>query len=134
MKLYIKPGACSLASHIVLEEAGLTYTTEIVDLATKVTATGANYRLINSKGYVPALLLDDGELLTEGPAIVQYLADQVPAKALAPANGTRERYRLQAWLTFIGTELHRNFSPFFNPAASDDWKKAAGAMLMARVG
>jgi len=134
MKLYIKPGACSLASHIVLEEAGLPYETEIVDLATKVTATGANYRLINPKAYVPALLLDDGELLTEGPAIVQYLADQVPAKALAPANGTRERYRLQAWLTFIGTELHRNFSPFFNPAASDDWKKAAGASLMARVG
>jgi len=134
MKLYIKPGACSLASHIVLEEAGLAYETEIVDLATKVTATGANYRQINPKGYVPALLLDDGELLTEGPAIVQYLADQVPAKALAPANGTRERYRLQAWLTFIGTELHKNFSPFFNPAASDDWKKAVGATLMARVG
>lgn len=134
MKLYIKPGACSLASHIVLEEAGLPYETEIVDLATKVTASGANYRQINPKGYVPALLLDDGELLTEGPAIVQYLADQVPVKALAPANGTRERYRLQAWLTFIGTELHKNFSPFFNPAASDDWKKALGATLMTRVG
>lgn len=134
MKLYIKPGACSLASHIVLEEAGLPYETEIVDLATKVTASGANYRQINPKGYVPALLLDDGELLTEGPAIVQYLADQVPVKALAPTNGTRERYRLQAWLTFIGTELHKNFSPFFNPAASDDWKKALGATLMTRVG
>ena len=134
MKLYIKPGACSLASHIVLEEAGLPYETEIVDLATKVTASGANYLQINPKGYVPALLLDDGELLTEGPAIMQYLADQVPAKALVPANGTRERYRLQAWLTFVGTELHKNFNPFFNPAASDDWKKTAGATLMARVG
>lgn len=134
MKLYIKPGACSLASHIVLEEAGLAYTTENVDLATKVTASGANYLQINPKGYVPALLLDDGELLTEGPVIMQYLADQVPAKTLAPANGTRERYRLQTWLNFISTELHKNFTPFFNPAASADWKQAAEALFTRRLG
>ena len=88
VKLYLKPGACSLSPHIVLEEAGLSYETEVVDLASKVTATGANYLTINPKGYVPALLLDSGELLTEGPAIVQYLADLVPAKKLSPANGT----------------------------------------------
>jgi glutathione S-transferase len=134
MKLFLKPGACSLASHIALEEAGLAHTTEVVDLATKVTASGANFLEINPKGYVPALQLADGQVLTEGPAIMQYVADQMPAKGLAPANGTLDRYRLQGWLTFIGTELHRNFSAFFNPAAGDDWKKAAGAMLQRRLG
>lgn len=132
MKLYFKAGACSLSPHIVLEETGLPYTTESVDLKTKVTASGADYWAINPKGYVPALQLDNGELLTEGPAIVQYLADQVPAKKLAPANGTLERYRLQSWLTFIGTEMHKSFSPFFNPAAGDDWKAAAKALLERR--
>ncbi|MGE5532649.1 MAG: glutathione transferase GstA [Bacteroidota bacterium] len=132
MKLYLKPGACSLSPHIVLEEAGLTYETEQVDLKTKVTATGADYWTINPKGYVPALLLDNGELLTEGPAIVQYLADQVPAKKLAPANGTIERYRLQSWLTFIGTEIHKSYSAFFNPAAGDDWKATAKSLLERR--
>jgi glutathione S-transferase len=132
MKLYMKQGACSLSPHIVLEEAGLPYETEVVDLKTKVTATGADYWAINPKGYVPALLLDNGELLTEGPAIVQYLADQVPAKKLAPANGTLERYRLQSWLTFIGTEIHKSYSAFFNPAAGDDWKAAAKALLERR--
>jgi glutathione S-transferase len=132
MKLYMKQGACSLSPHIVLEEAGLPYETEAVDLKTKVTATGADYWAINPKGYVPALLLDNGELLTEGPAIVQYLADQVPAKKLAPANGTLERYRLQSWLTFIGTEIHKSYSAFFNPAAGDDWKAAAKTLLERR--
>lgn len=133
MKLFLKAGACSLSPHIVLEESGLRYETESVDLKTKVTANGADYWAINPKGYVPALLLDSGELLTEGPAIVQYLADQVPDKKLAPANGTIERYRLQGWLTFIGTELHRSFSPFFNPTASDDWKAAAMSNLERRL-
>ncbi|HEX5394483.1 MAG TPA: glutathione transferase GstA [Rhodocyclaceae bacterium] len=132
MKLYLKPGACSLSPHIVLEEAGLPYETESVDLKTKVTASGADYWKINPKGYVPALLLDNSELLTEGPAIVQYLADLVPAKKLAPANGTLERYHLQSWLTFIGTEIHRPYSPFFNPAASEDWKADAKALLKRR--
>jgi len=134
MKLFYKPGACSLSPHIVLEETGLSYDSEVVDLKNKVTASGADFWQINSKGYVPALLLDSGELLTEGPAIVQYLADLVPAKKLAPANGTIERYRLQSWLTFIGTELHKSCSPFFNPAAGDDWKNIARANLERRLG
>lgn len=134
MKLFLKSGACSLASHIALEEAGLPYDTESVDLGSKLTASGADFSKINPKGYVPALLLDGGELLTEGPAILQYVADQVPAKGLAPAAGTMARYQLQSWLTFIGTELHKSFSPFFNPAAGDDWKAAARAMLQRRLG
>ncbi|MHB1375220.1 MAG: glutathione transferase GstA [Thauera sp.] len=133
MKLYIKPGACSLSPHIVLEESGLDYETETVDLKTKRTKGGEDFNQINPKGYVPALLLDSGELLTEGPAILQYVADQAPAKKLAPANGTIERYRLQAWLNFIGTELHKSCSPFFNPAAGEEWKKIAGANLERRL-
>ena len=129
MKLYFKAGACSLSPHIVLEESGLSYEAEGVDLAKKLTASGADYWKINPKGYVPALQLDSGELLAEGPAIVQYLADLVPAKKLAPANGSIERYRLQSWLNFISTELHKSFSPFFNPAAGDAWKEAANAYV-----
>ena len=132
MKLYFKAGACSLSPHIVLEESGLSYEAEGVDLAKKLTASGADYWKINPKGYVPALQLDSGELLAEGPAIVQYLADLVPAKKLAPANGSIERYRLQSWLNFISTELHKSFSPFFNPAAGDAWKEAAKANLERR--
>jgi len=133
MKLYYKAGACSLASHIVLEETGLPYEIEAVDFKTKLTASGADFTQINPKGYVPALVLDSGELLTEGPAIVQYLADRVPEKRLAPANGTLERYRLQSWLTFIGTELHRSCTPFFNPASGDVWKAAAMGNLERRL-
>lgn len=133
MKLYLKAGACSLASHIALEEAGLRYETESVDLQKKVTASGADFLKINRKGYVPALQLDGGEVLAEGPAILQYIADQVPAKALAPANGSLERYRLQAWLTFVGTELHKQFGAFFNPAAGADWKAGAMALLERRL-
>ncbi|NMY65585.1 glutathione transferase GstA [Pseudomonas sp. WS 5018] len=134
MKLFIKAGACSLSPHIVLEESGLDYETESVDLATKVSESGNDFLAINPKGYVPALLLDSGEVLTEGAAIVQYLADRVPEKRLAPANGTIERYRLQSWLSFIGAELHKSFSPFFNPAAGDAWKAAARANLERRLG
>ena len=133
MKLFLKPGACSLSPHIVLEELGLPYETEVVDLARKTTASGQDYLAINPKGYVPALLLDGGELLTEGPAIVQYLADLAPEKQLAPANGSVARYQLQAWLTFIGTEVHKSFSPFFNPKAPQEWKDIARANLERRL-
>ena len=134
MKLFLKPGSCSLASHIVLEEIGRTYDTETVDLAKKLTASGADFWGINPKGYVPALLLDDGDLLTEGPAILQYLADLAPELQLAPANGSKARYQLQSWLTFIGTEVHKNFSPFFNPAATPEMKDLARANLQRRLG
>ncbi len=134
MKLFLKPGSCSLASHIVLEEIGRPYDTETVDLAKKLTASGADFWAINPKGYVPALLLDDGDLLTEGPAILQYLADLAPELQLAPANGSKARYQLQSWLTFIGTEVHKNFSPFFNPAATPEMKDLACANLQRRLG
>lgn len=133
MKLFLKPGACSLSPHIVLEELGLPYETETVDLKGKKTGSGQDYLAINPKGYVPALQLDDGTVLTEGPAIVQYLADLHPEKKLAPANGTLARYQLQGWLTFVGMELHRNFSPLFNPAASQDWKDACSANIRRRL-
>src|SRR6218665_2286807 len=122
MKLFFKAGACPLSPHIVLEELGLKYEAEAVDLKTKQTTSGADFLKINPKGYVPALQLDGGEVLTEGPAIVQYLADQHPEKKLAPANGTLDRYKLQGWLTFVGTELHKQFSPLFNSAAPQEWK------------
>lgn len=134
MKLFLKPGACSLSPHIVLEEAGLPYETEVVDLAKKVTASGADFNAINPKGYVPALLLDSGEVLTEGPAIVQYLADLVPQKNLAPAPGTLPRYQLQSWLNFISTEIHKSFTPFFTPGTSPEAKEAARANLVRRLG
>ena len=133
MKLFLKPGSCSLASHIVLEEIGRPYDTETVDLAKKLTASGADFWAINPKGYVPALLLDDGDLLTEGPAILQYLADLAPELQLAPANGSKARYQLQSWLTFIGTEVHKSFSPFFNPKAPQEWKDIARANLERRL-
>ena len=133
MKLYYSPGACSLAVHITLCETGLPFEKESVDLASKKTAGGADFSAINAKGYVPALQLDNGEVLTEGPAINQYLADLVPEKKLAPANGTLERVRLQAWLTFIGTELHKSFSPLFRPNSSDEAKKQATDTIANRL-
>jgi glutathione S-transferase len=114
MKLYYSPGACSLSPHIALREAGLTFETEKVDLRLKTTASGADYNTINPKGYVPALQLDDGTVLTEGPAIVQYIADRVPSSKLAPAAGSMDRYRLQEWLGFINSEVHKSFSPLFD--------------------
>jgi glutathione S-transferase len=134
LKLYFSPGVCSLSPHIVLEESGLSFETEQVDLRKKTTASGADYSEINPKGYVPALVLDNGVLLTEGPAIVQYLADQVPDKQLAPANGTLARYQLQSWLTFIGTEVHKSFTPFFKPDSTPEMKDAARANLERRLG
>ena len=123
MKLYFAPGACSLSPHIVLREAGLDFTPVKVNLRTHQTEDGSDYTSVNPKGYVPALLLDDGSLLTEGPAIVQYLADRNPAAGLAPAAGTIERYRLQEWLNFISTELHKTIGALFNPSVPEDWKK-----------
>ena len=122
MKLYFSPGACSLSPHIVAREAGLPVTLVRVDTKGKKTITGDDYLSINGKGYVPLLELDDGTRLTEGPAIVQYLADRAPEKKLAPANGTIERYQLQEWLNFITSELHKQFSPLFDPSMPDDAK------------
>jgi glutathione S-transferase len=129
MKLYYSPGACSLSPHIVLLEAGLPYTLEKTDLATKKTATGVDYLTINGKGSVPALQLEDGRVLTEGPAVVQYLADLKPESQLAPRAGTFERYQLMELLNFITSELHKNFGALFNPKASADWKASAIANL-----
>lgn len=133
MKLYYSPGACSLSPHIVLREAGLPFELEKVDLKTKLTETGADYRTINPKGYVPALRLNDNAVLTEGPAIVQYLADLVPEKALVPPAGTMERYRAMEWLNFITSELHKSFGAFFNPKAPDDWKALVRGLLGQRL-
>ena len=132
MKLYFKAGSCSLSPHIVLLEAGLPFELVEVDLATKRTKDGADYRAINPKGSVPALELDDGQLLTEGAVIVQYLADRKPAAGLVPAAGTVERYRLQEWLNYIASEIHKNFSPLFNPKAPDEWKAVVKDVLLAQ--
>jgi glutathione S-transferase len=129
MKLYYSPGACSLSPHIVLREAGLPFTLEKVDLDSKTTASGADFYQVNPNGYVPALELDDGEVLTEGPAIVQYLAERVPARELAPPAGSRERVRLQEWLNFISTELHKGFGLLFVP----DLPAATQAMVKERL-
>ena len=124
MKLYYSPGACSLSPHIVLRESGLPFEAEKVDIRAKKTESGQDYWAINPKGYVPALRLDDGTVLTEGPAIVQYIADKAPQAHLAPANGTLERYRLQEWLNFLSTEIHKTFSPLFSSTYPEDLKKA----------
>jgi glutathione S-transferase len=129
MKLYYSPGACSLSPHIALLEAGLPFTAEKTDLKTKKTAGGGDYYKINSKGAVPALQLDDGRVLTEGPAIVQYIADQKPDSRLAPRWGTFERYQLMEMLNYIGTELHGGFHPLFTPGTSPEGKAAAVANL-----
>ncbi|HEX5538610.1 MAG TPA: glutathione transferase GstA [Methylophilaceae bacterium] len=122
MKLYYAPGACSQSPHIVLREAGADFTLEKVDLKSKTTEHGENYLTVNPKGYVPALEIAPGQVLTEGPAIVQYVADKYPSAKLAPAPGTLERYHLQSWLNFITSEIHKTFSPLFNPAFSDEVK------------
>jgi glutathione S-transferase len=129
MKLYFSPASCALASHIVLHELGLPFELERVDLGKKVTASGADFLKVNPKGYVPALVLDNGQTLTEGAAILQYIADLKPAAGLVPANGTFERYKVQEWLTFIGTEIHKTFSTLFNPAAPAEAKEQAVATL-----
>ena len=124
MKLYFAPGACSLSPHIVLEEAGIAAETEQVNNQEKKTKSGKDYWTINPKGQVPALQLDSGEMLTEGPVIVQYLADQKPASGLVPPAGSIERYRVQEWLNFITSELHKSFGPIFRPTTPDAYKAA----------
>lgn len=133
MKLYYSPGACSLSPHIALQEAGLAYTPVLASTKSHKLQDGTDYYTINALGYVPVLELDNGERLREGPAIVQYIADQVPDKQLAPANGTLARYRLQEWLTFIGTELHKGFSPLFNPATPENYKPMVRERLLQRL-
>jgi glutathione S-transferase len=133
MKLYYSPGACSLSPHIALHEAGLAFEAIPAPTKTHKLPDGTDYYTINPLGYVPLLELDDGTRLTEGPAIVQYIADQAPAKNLAPAYGTIDRYKLMSWLTFIGTELHKGFSPLFNPATPEEYKTIAKDRLMSRL-
>ena len=130
MKLYYSPGACSLSPHIALCESGLDFTPVRASTKTHKLDDGTDYYSINPLGYVPLLELDGGEQLHEGPAILQYIADQVPDKQLAPANGTLARYQLQSWLNFIATEVHKGFSPLFNPATPADYKK----MCLDRLG
>ncbi|HZE54112.1 MAG TPA: glutathione transferase GstA [Bradyrhizobium sp.] len=122
MKLYYSPGACSLSPHIALLEAGLPYDLVKVDLRAKKLENGDDYLKVNPKGQVPALALDNGEVVTEGPVIVQMIADKASAKNLAPARDSAERYKLQEWLNYITTELHKNFGPMFSPVLADDAK------------
>ena len=133
MKLYYSPGACSLSPHIALHEAGLAFEAVAAPTKTHKLADGTDYYSINPLGYVPLLVLDDGRQLREGPAIVQYIADQAPEKHLAPPAGSFERYKLQEWLTFIGTELHKGFSPLFTPGMPEEVKTAARTRLGARL-
>ena len=132
MKLYYAPGACSLSPHIVLQESGLKHSLVKTNLKDKTTEAGGDFKTKNPHGYVPALELDDGTMLTEGPAIVQYIADKVPEKHLAPANGTLDRYKMQGWLNFVSSELHKGFSPLFNPSMPDEAKKLAKDKLAQR--
>ena len=133
LKLYYSPGACSLSPHISLEEAGLPYEAIPASLQDHKLQDGSDYRKINPLGYVPFLVLDNGQTLHEGPAIIQYIADQVPAKKLAPANGTMERYHLQEWLNFIATEVHKSYGILFKPYAPEDFKARVRTDLLARL-
>ncbi len=132
MKLYYSPGACSLSPHIALHEAGLPFEAIVASTKTHLLPDGTDFYTINPLGYVPVLELDNGERLREGPAIVQYIADQVPDKNLAPANGTLERYRLQEWLNFISTEIHKGHSPLFAPTTPEDYKPVVRERLLSR--
>jgi glutathione S-transferase len=132
--LYYAPSACSISPHIALRESGLPYQLEKVDLRAKKLANGGDWLAINPKGYVPALRLPNGEILTEGAVMVQYIADQAPASGLAPPNGTFERVRLQEWMNFIATELHKGISPFFNSLSGEDYRKSVEERLNNRWG
>jgi glutathione S-transferase len=134
MKLYFSPGACSLAPHIALREAGLEFEAVKVELQSKQASNGEDYWKVNSKGYVPALRLDDGQVLTEVTAVLQYIADRKPEKQLAPPAGTMERYRLLEWLGFTSSEIHKSFSPLFRPDLADAVKSYAKANLTKRFG
>ena len=133
MKLYYSTGTCSLSPHIALREAGLAFELVLAPTKTHKLPDGTDYYGINPLGYVPLRELDDGTRLTEGPAIVQYIADQVPEKNLAPPNGTVARAQLQGWLNFIGTEVHKNFGPLFNPATPAEYKPMVTAQLLSRL-
>ena len=133
MKLYYSPGACSLSPHIVLRESGLAFEPVLASTKTHKLQDGTDYYGINPKGYVPLLELDDGQRLSEGPAIVQYIADQVPAKKLVPAAGTMERYRAQEWLNFITSELHKGFGVMFNPAMPEEAKAVMRTKVTGRL-
>ena len=132
MKLYLTPYACSLSPHIALREAGIPFDIEVVDLGTKKTKSGGSYTSVNPKGYVPALEIEGGQVLTEGPAIVQYIADQKPASKLAPPAGSFERYRLQEWLNFISSELHKSVGPLFSDATPAAWKETLKTRVAGR--
>jgi glutathione S-transferase len=132
MKLYYAPGACSLSPHIVAREAGINIQLQKVNTKDKSMEGGGDFWKVNPRGYVPVLELDNGERLTEGPAIVQYLADQKPESGLAPKAGTPERYRLQEWLNFLTSEVHKQFSPLFKPNTPEDYKPIAKENLANR--
>ena len=134
MKLYYSPGACSLSPHIVAHELGIPLDLVKVDTKTKQTESGEDFFAINPKGYVPALVLDDGSVLTEGPVIAQFLADSKPGNGIAPANGTLPRYRLQEMLGYINSELHKSYSPLFNPAIKDEQRDERHEYLKKRYG
>jgi len=134
MKLYFSPGACSLSPHIVAHEAGIPLTLVKVDLQAKKVADGSDYWAVNAKGYIPALQLDNGELLTEGPAIVQYLADQKPEAKLIPAAGTFERYRVLEMLGYLNSEIHKTYTPLFRPTTHPDTRKEREEYLRKRYG
>ena len=133
MKLYYFTGACSLASNIALREGGLPFELVKVDRRTRKAADGLDYNEVNPKGYVPALALDNGEVLTENVAVLQYIADRNPAAKLAPAAGTMERYHLVEWLAFVNSEIHKNFSPLSREDAHDEVKQYARKLLSARL-
>lgn len=133
MKLYYFPGACSIAPHIVAREAGIALELEKVDLGSKRTATGEDYLAVNPKGYVPALRLDDGSVLTEVSALVQYLADRAPGSGLIPPAGSMERYRVLEWIGYISTEIHKGFGPLWNAKLAPEARAAAVAALAHRL-
>jgi glutathione S-transferase len=132
MKLYHSPGACSLSPHIVLAESGVPAELVKVSLQSHKLEDGSDYYAVNSKGAVPALQLDDGSVLTEGPVIVQYIADKAPASKLAPPNGTLERYRLQEWLNYITSELHKTLGILFDKSITDEYRAATKAKIAKR--
>ncbi len=134
MKLYFAPGSCSQASHIALHESGLSFETEKLIPSTMKTESGADFLEINPKGYVPTLKMDDGNILTEGAVILQFIADQNPGSGLAPKAGTLERYRLQEWLNYIATEIHKSYSPMFNKAFPEEVKTNFRNQLTRRLG
>jgi glutathione S-transferase len=133
MKLYYAPGACSLSPHIVSREAGIDLELERADLAQKKTESGKDFWGINPKGQVPVLEIDNGQRLTEGPVIVQYLADQKPGSGLAPAPGTIDRYRVQEWLNFVASEMHKTYGPLFRPTTPEEFKVLSREVIGKRV-